>query len=128
MLSSKKIETVEHERNNCRVLLVAPTEKTRSRSLPKIKDTKLLKEQIELKHHGVIKVNKSHFHSTKTKNGMKQSNKEETGEVPVVIGEVTKWITGVNEHTTCQDIIKAILDKETDIFQVIHKFRKSLIT
>jgi len=121
MLSSKKIETVEHERNKCRVLPV-DTKKTRSRSLSKIRDTEFFEEQTDSKHHGVKKVNKSLFHPMKTvsKHGINQSTKEKTGEVPVVIDEVTKYITGVNEYTTCQDIIKAILDNEIDTLQTSH--------
>ena len=121
MISSKKKETVQHERGNCRILPVAPIEKTRSRSLPKIRDKKILKEQLEARKFGDLKLSQSLSHSVHTffKPEVNQSIEEETVEVPVVIDEVTKWITGVNKHTTCQDIIKAILETETETFQVM---------
>ena len=49
------------------------------------------------------------------------NNKEETKEVPVIVDDVTKWISGVNERTTCRDIITAILEKEYHSFQVWSK-------
>ena len=36
----------------------------------------------------------------------------EPKEVPVVVDEVTKWIAGVTAHTTCDNIIAAILEKQ----------------
>ena len=49
-------------------------------------------------------------------------NKEESVEVPVMVDEVTKWISGVNKSTTCRDIITVILKRSSDQFKVILRF------
>ena len=48
--------------------------------------------------------------------------KEESVEVPVMVDEVTKWISGVNKSTTCRDIITVILKRSNDQFKVILRF------
>ena len=92
MLSSEKIKTVQHERRYCRVLPLASKEKTRSSSLPKVREKIILREQLKVKHCADRKVNQSFSHSmhTLSKHGVNKSTKGETGEVPVVIDEVTK--------------------------------------
>ena len=47
---------------------------------------------------------------------------EESVEVPVMVDEVTKWISGVNKSTTCRDIITVILKRSNDQFKVILRF------
>ena len=47
---------------------------------------------------------------------------EESVEVPVMVDEVTKWISGVNKSTTCRDIITVILKRSADQFKVILRF------
>lgn len=49
-------------------------------------------------------------------------SKEESVEVPVIVDEVTKWISGVNKSTTCRDIITVILKRSNDQFKVILRF------
>ena len=39
-------------------------------------------------------------------------------EIPVIVDDVTKWISGINENTTCRDVIRVILERETNHFQV----------
>ena len=55
---------------------------------------------------------------TLSKPGIIKPLKEDSGEVPVIVDDVTKWISGVNGSTTCQDIIRVILERETVTFQV----------
>ena len=44
--------------------------------------------------------------------------KDESVEVPVIVDEVTKWISGINKNTTCRDIITALLKRQSQ-FKVI---------
>ena len=102
------------------MLQVASKEKTRCRSLPRISDKKFLKEELKPCADTKVNLSISHPMPTFSKHGMNQSPNEETVEVPVIIDEVTKWISGVTEHTTCLDIIKVVLEKETNTLQVIN--------
>ena len=120
MISSKNSETVQHRRRNDRMLHVASKEKTRCRSLPRISDKKFLKEELNPCADTKVSQTLSHQMPIFSTLGMSQSTKEETVEVPVIIDEATKWISGVTEHTTCQDIIKVVLVKETNTLQVIN--------
>jgi len=38
--------------------------------------------------------------------------KDDSVEVPVIVDEVTKWISGINKHTTCRDIITVLLKRQ----------------
>ena len=120
MISSNNIETVQNRRRNDRMLQVASKEKTRCRSLPRISDKKFLKGEIKPCADTKVSQTLSHPMPTFSKHGMSQSTKEKTVEVPVVIDEVTKWISGVTEHTTCLDIIKVVLEMGTNSIQVIN--------
>ena len=33
-------------------------------------------------------------------------------EVPIIVDSTTKWISGVNANTTCQDLIQVLLQRE----------------
>ena len=48
--------------------------------------------------------------------------KEESVEVPVIVDDVTKWISGVNRSTTCRDVITVILKRSSDQFKVLSRF------
>ena len=52
----------------------------------------------------------------------RSGREEESVEVPVMVDEVTKWISGVNKSTTCRDIITVILKRSSDQFKVIPRF------
>ena len=113
-----KSENVETRRS--RTLPVAPNKSHRSSSLPKICNKHILLRKAEVKQNAVANVNKSISQSmnTLTRQGKIKAINEETIEIPVIIDEVTKWIRGVNGSTTCEDIIRVILQRETDTFQV----------
>ena len=38
--------------------------------------------------------------------------KPETVELPIIVDSTTKWISGVNANTTCQDLIQVLLHRE----------------
>ena len=120
MIGINKIETAHHGKRKSRTLPVAPNDKCRSRSLSKISDKRIAKEKVEVDYNKVTKVNKSLSQSlhTLTQQDINNSNKEDAEEIPVIVDEVTKWISGVNRSTMCQDIIKVILEKEKEKFQV----------
>ena len=113
-----KSENVETRRS--RTLPVAPKKSHRSSSLPKMCNKDILLRKAEVKQNAVANVNKSISQSmnTLTRQGKIKAINEETIEIPVIIDEVTKWIRGVNDSTTCDDIIRVILQRETDTFQV----------
>ena len=123
MLCNNHIESEHHVRKRSRTLPVAPSKNNRSRSLPKTSDKNIPRRKPEVKQNEVTKVNKSLSQSLNTlsRQGIIKHVKEETVEIPVIVDEVTKWITGVKEDTTCEDIIRAILQRETDPFQVRFK-------
>ena len=83
-------------------------------------DKNISRVKSEVKPTEVAIVNKTLYQSmnTLTRQGIIKHVKEETVEIPVIVDEVTKWVTGVNEGTTCEDIIRAILQRETNTFQV----------
>ena len=60
--------------------------------------------------------------STSTHQLASVRSKEESVEVPVIVDDVTKWISGVNKSTTCRDIITVILKRSSDQFKVISRF------
>ena len=103
-----------------RTLPEPPCKNSRSRSLPKISDKNNPKRKCEVKQIEAAIVNKSLSQSLNTlsRQGIIKPIEEETVEIPVIVDEVTKWITGVNKSTTCQDVIKAILQREADTYQV----------
>ena len=76
-------------------------EEARSRSLPK---------------PGRTKSNNPGERSTKEKLRPAQSLallvKPETVELPIIVESTTKWISGVNANTTCQDLIQLLLQRE----------------
>ena len=47
-----------------------------------------------------------------------KKEKEAAAEVPVIVDEVTKWISGVNKNTTCRDIISVILSRNNQEYKV----------
>ena len=83
-------------------------------------DKNISRVKSEVKPTEVAIVNKtlSQSMNTLTRQGMIKHVKEESVEIPVIVDEVTKWIRGVNGSTTCEDIIRVILQRETDTFQV----------
>ena len=91
-----------------------------SKSLPKTRDQSFPRETFKDNPNPVTKVNQSLSQSmhTLSKPGIIKLVKEDSGEVPVIVDDVTKWISGVNGSTTCQDIIRVILERETVTFQV----------
>ena len=118
MLCESHIESEYHDIKRSRTLPVAPNKNHRSCSLPKISERNISRRKSEIKQNLMTKGNKSLSRSMNTlaRQGL---IKEDNVEIPVIVDEVTKWITGVNGSTTCQDIIKAILQTESDSFQVI---------
>ena len=113
-------ELKESGRKRSRTLPKAPNEETRSRSLPKTYEQVGPRDKSKDRKNPVINVDQSLSQSihTLSKKGMIKTIKEDIGEVPVIVDDVTKWISGVNENTTCQDIIRVILERETVKFQV----------
>ena len=117
MICDNGIESEHHKIKRSRTLPVVPNKNHRSCSLPKISDRNISRRKSEIKQNVMTKVNKSLSQSMNTlaRQGI---IKEDNVEIPVVVDEVTKWITGVNKSTTCQDIIRAILQREAGSFQV----------
>ena len=76
-------------------------------------------KKAEVKQNEVANVNKSISQSmnTLTRQGKIKAINDEKVEIPVIVDEVTKWIRGVNGSTTCEDIIRVILQRETDTFR-----------
>ena len=60
--------------------------------------------------------------STSTHQLTSARGREESAEVPVIVDDVTKWISGVNKLTTCRDVITIILKRSNDQFKVILRF------
>ena len=46
------------------------------------------------------------------------ARREESVEVPVIVEEVTKWISGVTRTTTCRDVISVILRRNNHQYKV----------
>ena len=97
----------------------------RSRNLPLIpnnsnsKNKTLLNEEARsrsLPKPGRNKSNNPGERSTKEKLRPAQSLallvKPETVELPIIVESTTKWISGVNANTTCQDLIQVLLQRE----------------
>ena len=61
--------------------------------------------------------------SKTTSTQMLHVRSEDSVEVPVIVDDVTKWISGVNKNTTCRDIIRVILSKADMNFKVESSFR-----
>ena len=125
LFDKERIESLHHGRKRSRTLPTAPKDNSRSKSLPKTREQSCPPEKC--KDNQVTKANQSLSQSmhTLSKQGLK-SNKEDSGEVPVIVDDVTKWISGVNGNTTCQDIIRVILERETVTFQVRECLNKNL--
>ena len=94
-------ELKESGRKRSRTLPKAPSEKTRSRSLPKTYEQLGPREKCKDSQKQVINVDQSLSQSilTLSKQGMNKTTKEDIGEVPVIVDDVTKWISGVNEKS-----------------------------
>ena len=61
--------------------------------------------------HGNI-VSSLHGNARQTPEGMYQHTKEEGIEVPFLVNNAPKWISGIVSHTSCGDIVKALLKAE----------------
>ena len=83
-------------------------------------DKNISRVKSEVKPTEVAIVNKtlSQSMNTLTRQAIIKHVKEESVEIPVIGDEVTKWIRCVNGSTTSEDIIRVILQRETDTFQV----------
>lgn len=101
----------------------AYNQRTRHRTLPKApKDlrSKSLSRKEEGKHSSSVGIMR---HSNQLSSSSQQlSGKRETleaaVELPVIVDEVTKWISGVNKNTTCRDIISVILRRHNQGYKV----------
>ena len=107
-------KTYHHnQRSRQRTLPKLPKETSRSKSPRGSKEhsrSKSLsrKEEGKLRHQNPLS---SSTHQLSVK-------KEDHAEVPVIIDEETKWISGVNKNTTCRDIITVILKRNNQHYKV----------
>ena len=98
-----------------RVLPKAPKESSRSKS-PRAKKEHSRSKSLSRRddHHssGGLK-----HHLSSSTHHLTQKAQEEF-EIPVIVDDVTKWISGVNKNTTCRDIITVILRRNNQQFKV----------
>ena len=98
-------------------------QRTRHRTLPKApKDSrsKSLSRKEEGKHSssaGIMRHSNQLSSSSQQLSG-KRETLEAAVELPVIVDEVTKWISGVNKNTTCRDIISVILRRNNQGYKV----------
>lgn len=95
-------------------------QRSRHRTLPKVpKDSssrsKSLSRKEEGKHSSFIM-----RHSNQLSGSSQQlsGKMEAAAELPVIVEDVTKWISGVNKNTTCRDIIHVILRRNNNEYKV----------
>ena len=98
----------------------------RSRNLPLIqnnsnsnpKNKALLNEEARSRSLPKPGRNKSNPGERSTKEKLRSAQslallvKPETVELPIIVDSTTKWISGVNANTTCQDLIQVLLQRE----------------
>lgn len=101
-------------------------QRSRHRTLPKApKDSssrsKSLSRKEEGKHSsssGVMRHSNQLSSSSQQLSGKRETEAAAAAEVPVIVDEVTKWISGVNKNTTCRDIISVILRRNNQEYKV----------
>ena len=96
-------------------------QRTRHRTLPKPpKDSrsKSLSRKEEGKHSSSVMRHSNQLSSSSQQLSGKRETQEAAVEVPVIVDEVTKWISGVNKNTTCRDIISVILRRNNQGYKV----------
>jgi len=120
LLDKERNESSHQGRKRSRTLPTAPKDSSRSKSLPKSNEQAYPPEKSRESHLTKAKQSLSQSTHTLSKQGLVKAHKEDSGEVPVTVDDVTKWISGVNGSTTCQDIIRVILERETVTFQASH--------
>ena len=101
-------------------------QRSRQRTLPKLpKDTSRSKSPRSSKEHSRSKsLSRKEEGKLRHQNPLSSSThqlsvkKEDHAEVPVIVDEETKWISGVNKNTTCRDIITVILKRNNQHYKV----------
>ena len=105
-----------------RTLPKAPKDSSRSKSLSRKEEgskslsrkeeaSKSLSRKEEGKHSSTSGVMR-HPNQLSSSSHQLSGKREEAVEVPVIVDEVTKWISGVNKNTTCRDVISVILRRQ----------------
>ena len=100
-----------HQRSRHRTLPKAPKD-SRSKSLSRKEEGKHSSSSGVMRHSNQLSSSSQQL-SGKT---------EAAAEVPVIVDEVTKWISGVNKNTTCRDIISVILRRNNQEYKVTTYF------
>ena len=99
----------------------------KSRVLPKVpKESSRSKSPRAKKEHSRSKSlsRRDDHHSSGFKHPLSSSThhlshkSQEEFEIPVIVDDITKWISGVNKNTTCRDIITVILRRNNQQFKV----------
>ena len=120
LFDKDKIENVNNKEKIARGSHVLMTNKARSRSLPKTPRHSTVTEVSRNLANPLVKVNPSLSQSMNglSRRGIDKQWKIASVEIPVIVEDVTKWISGVNERTSCQDIIRVVLERESSNFKV----------
>ena len=114
MLVDSNNKTYHHnQRSRQRTLPKVPKESSRSKS-PRGSKENSRSKSLSRKEEGKLR----HQNPLSSSTHQLSVRKEEHAEVPVIVDEETKWISGVNKNTTCRDIITVILKRNNQHYKV----------
>ena len=114
MLVDNNNKTYHHnQRSRQRTLPKVPKEGSRSKS-PRGSKENSRSKSLSRKEEGKLR----HQNPLSSSTHQLSVRKEEHAEVPVIVDEETKWISGVNKNTTCRDIITVILKRNNQHYKV----------
>lgn len=112
-----------------RILPKVPKESSRSKSPKTSKEysrsKSLTRREDNQFHSSSIKYNQLSSSSHQLSSQKKVVEKDV--EIPVIVDDITKWISGVNKNTTCRDIITVILRRNNQHYKVGLSFSLSLV-
>ena len=85
---------------------------------PKEKESSSRSKSLSRKEEAKLQAQPGAKLSTSSHQLSAQARREESVEVPVIVDEVTKWISGVTRTTTCRDVISVILRRNNHQYKV----------